>query len=81
VSFGRDIANLLDMKVPAFIWLTPEDFVNQLREMNGTPNRQAPLKDAANTIDTPATTAVAHHAPAQHQAKQTAAAASATSNH
>jgi hypothetical protein len=79
VSFGRDIANLLDMKVPAFIWLTPEDFVNQLREMNGTPAAQAPLKDAGNVTDAPETTAVAHRAPA-HQAKQTASASATATN-
>jgi hypothetical protein len=73
VSFGRDIANVLDIKVPAFIWLKPEDFVNQLREMNGTPAPQAPLKDAAIATDAPVTAAVAHHAPA-HPRKQTASA-------
>jgi len=80
VSFGRDIANVLDLKTPMFIWLTPEDFVNQLREMNGTPARQAPLKDAGNVNDAPATTAVAHHAPA-HPSKQTASASAAATNH
>ena len=77
VSFGRDIATLLDMKVPAFIWLTPEQFVDQLREMNGTPTAQAPLQDVGSA---PTTTAVAHHAPA-HQHKQTASAGAGATNH
>lgn len=80
VSFGRDIANVLGLNTPAFIWLTPEQFVEQLREMNGTPTRQAPLKDAGNAIESPATTAVAHH-PATHPHKQTASAAAATASH
>jgi hypothetical protein len=80
VSFGRDIANVLDLKVPAFIWLTPEQFVEQLREMNGTPSRQAPLKDVGNTIETPASTAVAHQ-PAARPHKQTASAGTAAGNH
>ena len=73
VSFGRDIANVLDLKTPVFIWLEPEDFVNQLRELNSKESPQAPLKDADNAIGMPASTAVAHHAPA-HQPKQTASA-------
>ncbi len=80
VSFGRDIAHVLDLKTPMFIWLTPEDFVNQLREMNGTPAAQAPLKDASNAIEAPAATAVAHHAPA-HPRKQTASASAAETSH
>jgi hypothetical protein len=80
VSFGRDIAGVLDLKVPAFLWLTPEDFVNQLREMNGTPSAQEPLKDAANVNDAPESTAVAHRAPAHH-GKQTASANAPAANH
>ena len=82
VSFGRDIANVLDLKTPVFIWLEPEDFVNQLRELNSKEAPQAPLKDADNAIGTPASTAVAHHAPA-HQPKQTASAGAgaAATNH
>ncbi len=51
VSFGRDVADLLGLKVPQIMWVTPwlepEQFVNQLREMNGTPEVQAPLRDAS----------------------------------
>jgi hypothetical protein len=50
VSFGRDVADLLGLKVPQIMWVTPwlepDQFVNQLREMNGTPEVQAPLRDA-----------------------------------
>jgi hypothetical protein len=79
VSFGREIANLLDLKTPAFIWLTPEQFVEQLRDMNGTRDEQAPLKDASNVNDAPvAPTAVAHRAPAHpSKLKTTASAANA----
>lgn len=81
VSFGRDIANLLDLKVPAFIWLTPEQFVDQLREMNGTPAEQAPLKDAATDVDLqPVRTAIARHAPA-HRPAQTASANGGVASH
>ena len=80
VSFGRDVADLLDLKVPPVMWvapwLEPEQFVNQLRELNGTSAPQAPLKDASNSIEAPEATAVAHHAPARGR-KQTASATAA----
>jgi|SRR5579884_4015139 len=81
VSFGRDIANVLDLKTPMFPWLTPEDFVNQLREMNGTQEEQAPLKDAATVSDMPERTAVARHAPPSRRSAQTASASSGASSH
>jgi hypothetical protein len=56
VSFGREIAGVLDLNAPAFPWLTPEQFVEQLREMNGTRDGQAPLKDSAGEAIEPATT-------------------------
>lgn len=66
VSFGRDVADLLGLKVPAVMWVTPwlepEQFVNELREMNGTESPQAPLKDASAGPTKPETRAVAHHA-------------------
>lgn len=80
VSFGRDIANVLDLKVPPFPILTPEQFVDQLRELNGTGKEQAPLKDAATRLETPQGTAYAQHRRA-HSHAQTAAAAAATSSH
>jgi len=47
VEFGRSIAEHMKLKVPAFVWLEPKDFVNQLRELNGGPKvEQLPLKDA-----------------------------------
>jgi hypothetical protein len=49
VSFGRDIAGLMGLKMPAFIWLEPKDFVDGLREMNGV-DKQLPLRDAANRL-------------------------------
>jgi hypothetical protein len=49
VSFGRDIAELMGLKTPAFIWLEPKDFVDGLREMNGS-DKQMPLKDAASGL-------------------------------
>jgi hypothetical protein len=50
VSFGRDVADLLGLKVPQIMWVTPwlepEQFVTQLRELNGTQEVQEPLRDA-----------------------------------
>jgi len=47
VEFGRKIAEHMGLKLPAFIWLEPKDFVNDLRELNGLKAEQLPLKDAA----------------------------------
>jgi hypothetical protein len=47
VGFGRSIAEYMGLKVPAFIWLEPKDFVEGLREENGQKTEQLPLKDAA----------------------------------
>jgi hypothetical protein len=65
VSFGKEIAELLDLKTPGLIWLEPEQFVNALREMNGTRDAQAPLKDASNTGEAVEAKTVAHRAPAK----------------
>jgi len=77
VSFGRDVADLIGLKVPQIMWVTPwlepEQFVTQLREMNGTPEVQAPLRDAGAPV-TPEKPAV-HRAPAKKRvasAKRTA---------
>jgi hypothetical protein len=61
VGFGRNIAEYMGLKVPAFIWLEPEDFVNGLREENGMAKEQLPLKDAA--AGSAARTAAAHVTP------------------
>ena len=68
VSFGKEIAELLDLQTPGLIWLEPEQFVNALREMNGTRDVQAPLKDASNTMQPAEPKAVAHRAPAKRVA-------------
>lgn len=46
VSFGNDIAGELGLKTPGFVWLTPKDYVDDLRELNGG-KEQRPLKFAA----------------------------------
>ena len=46
VGFGRNIAEFMGLKVPAFVWLEPEDFVTGMREDNGLKQEQLPLKDA-----------------------------------
>jgi hypothetical protein len=53
VDFGRDVAGFLNLKVPLFVWLTPEDFVTGLRKANGVPKVQPPLKDAAGSMGMP----------------------------
>jgi hypothetical protein len=58
VTFGRDIAAYMDLKLPVLlaiapsIMIYPKDFVNQLRESNGVPHEQAPLKDAVGSLGT-----------------------------
>jgi hypothetical protein len=68
VSFGKEIGELLGLKTPGLIWLEPEQFVNAMREMNGTHEEQPPLKDASNGSTMPETRAVAHRAPAKRVA-------------
>src|SRR4051794_28100452 len=46
VGFGRSIADHMGLKMPAFVWLEPKDFVNGLRELNGPAAEQLPLRDA-----------------------------------
>jgi hypothetical protein len=46
VGFGRSIADHMGLKLPAFVWLEPKDFVNGLRELNGPAAEQLPLRDA-----------------------------------
>ena len=46
VGFGRSIAQYMGLKVPTFVWLEPETFVNGLREENGLKEEQLPLRDA-----------------------------------
>lgn len=67
VDFGRDIAEHLGLKVPAFIWLEPKDFVTELRKMNGVAKEQLPLKDASNGLRSTTIRALATHAP-KHEA-------------
>jgi hypothetical protein len=45
VGFGRNVANFMNLKTLAALWIEPKDFVDGLRELNGGP-KQGPLKDA-----------------------------------
>jgi hypothetical protein len=56
VGFGRDVAGLMGLKVPAFIWLEPKELVESLRELNGGPE-QGPLKDAPSSVEAAASSA------------------------
>lgn len=47
VSFGRDIAVHMGLKIPLFPLIEPKPFVNWMRELNGLEKEQLPLKDAA----------------------------------
>lgn len=49
VDFGRDIAKHLGLKAPGFIWLEPQDFVTELRKLNGVEKEQLPLRDASSS--------------------------------
>jgi hypothetical protein len=51
VSFGKDIADHMGLKTPAFTWLEPKNFVDDLREMNGG-SAQEPLADATASPET-----------------------------
>ena len=46
VGFTRDVAELINLKVPFFILAKPESFVTDLREANGLAKEQLPLRDA-----------------------------------
>ena len=60
VGFGRSIAEFMGLKVPAFVWLEPKDFVEGMREDNGLKAEQLPLKDAPVSS---ASLSVSHAAP------------------
>jgi hypothetical protein len=50
VSFGNNIADSIGLKTPTFIWLEPQDYVEDLRQLNGG-KPQGPLKFAeANAV-------------------------------
>jgi len=59
VTFGRDVAAFLDLKLPLLlavapsVMIYPRDFVNDLREANGVANEQPPLKDASGSLAAP----------------------------
>jgi hypothetical protein len=56
VTFGRDVAVFLDLKVPLYMAVTPsivmypKDVVEALAEANGVHKDQGPLKDAAGSL-------------------------------
>lgn len=56
VSFGRDIAVHMGLKAPAFTWMEPKDFVDELRAMNGG-EVQEPLADATAPVQSEAAVA------------------------
>jgi hypothetical protein len=57
VGFGRDVAEVLNLKVPIFLWLRPQDFVITLRKANGVENAQHPLKETPGSLAAPTTSA------------------------
>jgi len=56
VTFGRDVAVFMNVKVPFVvaaapsIVMYPETLVNMIREANGVEKEQAPLKDASGSL-------------------------------
>jgi hypothetical protein len=56
VTFGRDVAVFLDLKVPFMMAVSPsvvmypKDVVEALREANGVKKEQGPLKDAPGSV-------------------------------
>jgi hypothetical protein len=73
VDFGRDTAEFLKLKVPVFVWLTPEDFVTSLRKANGVEKAQAPLKYLPSSAGAPTNSAAKTPPPAQKPKAQPAA--------
>ncbi|MGA3310999.1 MAG: hypothetical protein ABSD08_20660 [Xanthobacteraceae bacterium] len=59
VTFGRDVAVFMNLKVPFVIAaapsvvMYPETLVNSLREANGVQTEQGPLKDAPGSLAAP----------------------------
>jgi hypothetical protein len=48
VSFGNEIAGVLGLKTPTYLWLQPKTYVDDLRELNGG-KPQRPLRFAVPT--------------------------------
>jgi len=73
VTFGRDVAVFLDLKVPFLIAaapsivMYPKDLVEAIRDANGVHEEQGPLKDAPGalpvTVESQATAAKTSHTP------------------
>ncbi len=78
VGFGRDVATFMRLKIPPYIWMEPEDFVNALRKLNGMPREQMPLRDAANSLKSDVR--LAAPAPARHQVARQHAGADRTAH-
>lgn len=54
VGFGRKVAEHMGLQVPGFIWMEPDDFVIEMRKLNGGPDKDvAPLKDAPSALGGP----------------------------
>jgi hypothetical protein len=82
VTFGRDVAVFLDLKVPFVIAATPsvvmfpDALVNMLREENGAHQEQGPLKDAPGSLPVEVAPRAQHEAAAKPATERTAPAAS-----
>jgi hypothetical protein len=56
VTFGRDVAAFLNLKIPVLaavspaVVMYPKDLVEALREANGVKKEQGPLKDAPGPL-------------------------------
>jgi hypothetical protein len=85
VTFGRDVAVFLDLKVPVLMAISPsvvmypKDVVEWLRDANGGEKNQGPLKDAPGALPT-AVVAKVHMKTNQASAEATDAGAGSTAS-
>lgn len=81
VSFGRDVANVLNLNIPPKVavgFVYPQGFVEELREANGLKHEQLSLRDASGSFPWGSENkGRAKASPAEGAAKKTAAQATA----
>jgi uncharacterized iron-regulated membrane protein len=77
VTFGRDVASFLHVKMPLLVALTPslviypKDLVEEIRNANGVVHEQAPLKDAPGSLPVEVATDGQHRNKAAEKATPT----------
>jgi hypothetical protein len=80
VSFGNNIAETIGLKTPNFVWLEPQDYVEDLRKLNGG-RPQGPLKFAVSNSESMSASGKARKEPVSNLPSSHAAEATSSTTH